>query len=131
MKKGKNKEKKFVISQLLKEVKHKQPSTISNKVSYTITQHIYSNTDYKDKNIQSELEPKNIDEYMKLVRQAHHKFNPENEQVVQQTINSTVKEIGRHEHNHVFLDNIIKNSEVHVHQTKPLAIPKSQNIPQE
>ena len=31
------KEKKFVISQLLKEVKHKQPSTRSNKVSYTIT----------------------------------------------------------------------------------------------
>ena len=61
---------------------------------------------------------------MTLVKQAHHKFNPENEQVVQQTINSTVKEIGRHEHNHVFMDNIIKNSEVHVQQSKPLAIPK-------
>jgi hypothetical protein len=118
--KNKQKEKKNVLSKLLKEVKGKgtsHKSAVDNK-------HTVNIIEPKDKNLKSVLEAKNLDEYMDLIRLGKGKVSVEDEQQVLMNINNVYRDININQSSNIFLSNVLKNADINVQHIKPLVIPK-------
>lgn len=74
--------------------------------------------------MKSNLEAKNIDEFLDIAKLSQKKYDVLNEQVVLQNLNTGVKEIDNNQFNKVFLNNVLKNTDIKLYETKPLQIPK-------
>lgn len=121
MKKGKAS--KNVMSQL-----HKAVSNKTNKAIHpnAISKHVADIREPEThKNIKSNLESKNLDEFLEIAKLSQKKYEVLNEQIVIQNMNTnTNREINQNEFNKIFLKNVMKNSDIKLYETKPLAIPK-------
>jgi large subunit GTPase 1 len=121
MKKNKGKN---VLSKLTREVKNRSskgvhPNAISKHVM------VDNNDKEKTKNLKSNLEAKNLDEFLELAKLSNKQYEVLNEQIVIQSLGSnTNKEILQNQFNNNFLKNSLKNSDIRLFETKPLAIPK-------
>jgi large subunit GTPase 1 len=123
MKKGKAN--KNVLSQLDRVVKSKYKNTKLHPNA--ISKHLVDLTENKNplKNLKSNIETKNLDEFIELAKLANKKYEVLNEQVVIQTMNTNnMTEINQNQFSQIFLNNALKNSAIKLHQTKSLKIPK-------
>jgi large subunit GTPase 1 len=112
-----------VMSKLTKQVQNKthkgvHPNAISKYVAYV-------EDDTVNKNLKSNLEAKNLDEFLDLAKLSHKNYEVLNEQVVAQTLNTgAIREIHQNQFTGNFLKNALKNADIKLYETKPLAIPK-------
>jgi len=123
MKKGKGN--KNVLSKLNREVKSKYNNTKIHPNA--ISKHIVDLTEDKNpaKNLKSNIETRNLDEFIELAKLANKKYEVLNEQVVIQTMNTNnLSEINQNQFSQIFLNNALKNSAIKLHHTKSLKIPK-------
>jgi large subunit GTPase 1 len=122
---GKDKSKNPVMNNLQKAVKNRSlkgihPNAISKHVANL--EEINNTT---SKNLRSNLEGKNLDEFLDLAKLSHKQYEVLNEQVVLQTLNTNMnREIHQNQFSGVFLKNALKNTDIKLYETKPLAIPK-------
>jgi large subunit GTPase 1 len=119
--KGKNKEKKNVLSKLMKEVRKKGNPQINAKLNREVEEPMKNK---KDKNIKSNLEAKNLDEFLDLAKLSQKKYEVLNEQVVLQNLNTEFRDFNQNQFSNVLLNNMMKNSEVQQQDVQALAIPK-------
>ncbi len=120
MKKNKGKN---VFSKLIKEVQNKS----NNKTIHpnALSKHVTAPEEEKSKNLRSNLESKNLDEFFDLAKLSNKQYEVLNEQIVLQGLNSnTNREIPQSQYNNNFLKNSLKNTDIRLYETKPLAIPK-------
>ena len=91
-----------------------------------ISKHVcYVEDDSKNKNMRSNLEGKNLDEFLEIAKMSQKQYDVLNEQIVVQSLNTnTNKEILQNQFSGIFLNNTLKNSDIKLYETKPLAIPK-------
>lgn len=112
-----------VMSKLTKQVQNKthkgvHPNAVSKYVAYV-------EDDTVNKNLKSNLDAKNLDEFLDLAKLSNKNYEVLNEQVVAQTLNTgAIREIHQNQFTGNFLKNALKNADIKLYETKPLAIPK-------
>ena len=124
MKKGK--QNKFVLSKLTKAVNKKSSSSIHpNAISKHVAEIVSVNEKTDGKNLKSKLETNISDEFLEIAKMSQKKYQVLNEQLALQTLQTNSNnEITQNHFNNIFLNNVLKNSEINLYQTKPLSIPR-------